>query len=212
MSDEDSPQPGEETGAALTIAAAARAAGTDRHSIRRKLHAGGFPNAFKDAKGFWRIYESDLLAAAVPLVGSGDEADAPVAETPPAEPSAQTPPAEPSSGEEDESLRLEINDLRHRVATAEALLAAERRLSDELARALQVARRTGDALLASVAGPHNEPRAREPAPDPNAAPPQPQPRVNWQAGLRAARAREAAIRAARAREEQRRTPSGESGS
>src|SRR4051794_24501131 len=50
-------------GAALTIADAARATGTDRQSIRRRLQAGEFPNAFKDAQGFWRIYETDLHPA-----------------------------------------------------------------------------------------------------------------------------------------------------
>ena len=202
MTHEDAPLPESETGAALTIADAARAAGTDRHSIRRKLHAGDFPNAFKDSQGFWRIFESDLVAAGVPTVAPVPQADAhPVGAL----------GAQPGSGEV-ESLRLEVIDLRHRVATAEALLAAERRLSEELARALQVARRTGDALLATVAGPHNEPRAREPKSAPGPAPAPLQPRANWQAELRAAWAREAQQRAAHEREERQRATGGEAGS
>jgi len=186
----------EGTGAALTIADAARAAGTDRHSIRRKLHAGQFPNAFKDTQGFWRIYESDLLAADVPVDEAVIEE---IVE-------AEIEPTAPAAGD-NEALRLEIVELRHRVATAEALLAAERRLSEELARALQVARRTGDALIATVSGPHKDLRALEPRP----APAPPQPRANWQAELRAARARELQARAAREREERQQASSGDSG-
>jgi hypothetical protein len=192
-----SPQPEDATGAALTIADAARAAGTDRHAIRRKLHAGAFPNAFKDAQGFWRIYESDMIAADLPLVSRATETAA--------DPVGSALSARPARDETD-LLRAEIIELRHRVAKAEALLAAERRLSEEMSRALQTARRTGDALLAQIAGPRVEPPAREPSPAPA------QPRVNWQAGLRAARAREAELRAARERDAQQRARTGESGS
>jgi len=207
--EEPAPEP---TGAALTIADAARAAGSDRHAIRRKLHAGEFPNAFKDTQGFWRIYESDLRAAAVSLAGDVAEAagDPAPAVPPAAAPVAPAPPAAPQLPADAERMRLEIVDLRHRVATAEALLAAERRLSEELARALQVARRTGDALLASVAGPPKESRSAEPPPGPPPAPPMP--RANWQAELRAARARELQARAAREREERQQAASGDAGS
>jgi threonine dehydrogenase-like Zn-dependent dehydrogenase len=181
MTDEDSPQSDDatdEAGAALTIADAARAGGTDRHSIRRKLHAGEFPRAFKDEQGFWRIYESDLHAAGLRLGGSADADAAVDSEAAGAEPSEPGP-------------------------------SAERRLNEQLGQALQAARRTGEALLASVTGPSSDPRPSEPRP---VSPPA-QPRVNWQAGLRAARARDAEQRAAREREERQRAAStGENGS
>jgi hypothetical protein len=210
MTDEDSPQSDDatdEAGAALTIADAARAGGTDRHSIRRKLHAGEFPRAFKDEQGFWRIYESDLHAAGLRLGGSADADAAVDSEAAGAEPSEPGPSA--AGDGEIERLRLEVIELRYRVETAEALLAAERRLNEQLGQALQAARRTGEALLASVTGPSSDPRPSEPRP---VSPPA-QPRVNWQAGLRAARARDAEQRAAREREERQRAAStGENGS
>jgi hypothetical protein len=157
--------------AALTIADAARAVGTDRGSIRRRLHAGEFPGAFKDAQGFWRIPHSELEGSIDP----GD-ADAVATEIPVAD--------------RETAIQIELTELRLRAEKAEALLAAERRLSEELGRSLQLERRTIEALLGRVA-PDVPVDDRVPVPTP--------PRTNWQAGLRAARAREREQRAARDR-------------
>lgn len=54
---------------ALTITEAARAAGVDRRTIRRRLDAGDLPNAYRDPpeEGAWQIPVTDLIAAALPL-------------------------------------------------------------------------------------------------------------------------------------------------
>jgi hypothetical protein len=159
-------------GAALTIADAARTAGTDRGSIRRRLHAGEFPGAFKDAQGFWRIPQAELR--------SGVDAEGPDAV-------ASEPPA---ANSEAGAREVELTELRLRAEKAEALLAAERRLSEELSRSLQLERRTIEALIGRIA---------PEMPVDDRVPVAPPPRTTWQAGLRAARAREREQRAARDR-------------
>lgn len=176
-----------ETGAALTIADAARATGTDRGSIRRRLQAGAFPEAFKDEQGFWRIPTDNLQAAgfecseppgtiSLPALEAGSDAE-------------QTATAPAASAIE--ALKAELETERNRADKAEALLLAERRLNEELGTALARERRTVEVLLEQVTGKRVEKQETRVQP--------PGPRVNWQAGLRAARARQLQERAARDR-------------
>jgi hypothetical protein len=175
-------------GTALTIADAARASGTDRGLIRRKLQADAFPDAFKDGQGFWRIPADNLRAAG--LAHPEPPTTTPLAPESLSEP-ASDPSALPNTSSELEALAAEVAAQRHRADKAEALLSAERRLNEELGSALARERRTVEILLEQVTGERLE------APEPRV--PAPGPRVNWQAGLRAARARQLQERAARDR-------------
>ncbi len=126
----------------LTITEAARAAGVDRRTIRRKLDAGAFPGAVQDTEpgrggSVWRIPVTELLAAGFVLH----------APTPPEEP---VPPA-PA----DTDLRAENEQLRRRAEVAEAI-------AEERGRALDDARL---ALRALTAGP--TPTEPTPAPPPS---------------------------------------------
>jgi hypothetical protein len=178
-------QPDTDAPRTLSIAEAARAAGTDRYVIRRKLHGGEFPGAFKDAQGFWRIPEQNLLDAGLP-----------VGDTPPTRlPAATEFPTAPAlqlANEEVMRLRAEVDDLRQQLERVEAQLEAERRVAEERARALEVERRTLEGLLFQVTGQRPEPIREE------------RRRTNWQADFRAARAREAQLKAMRAREAEQR--------
>lgn len=51
----------------FTLTEAAQATGTSRSTIKRKLAAGEFPDAAKDADGVWRFSPGDLLAAGLKL-------------------------------------------------------------------------------------------------------------------------------------------------
>jgi hypothetical protein len=169
----------------LSIVEAARAAGSDRHLIRRKLQDGDLPNAFKDTQGIWRIPYDDLANAGLlrpdpdqlVLVDITDDA----------------PPA--TDADELAQLRLEVLEQRLRAERAEALLEAERRISAETAKTLDIERRALEALATQITGPPGEPTRPEPS------------RVGWQAGLRAARARDLEQRAARERSQQAAQPS-----
>jgi hypothetical protein len=156
----------------LTIAEAARAIGSSRPEIRRRLHGGEFPNAFKDTQGFWRSPEADLRAAGLPTSDGAAVA-----------PSAVSPS---DIDGEIEQLKLENLRLHIDLEKTEALLVAERRLSVELGETLKAERRT----LAALLGQDLEPERRA---DSALKP-------NWQSGLRAARARELERRAERARQ------------
>ena len=140
----------------------------------------------------------------MPLASKVVEAtgDAPV-------PVPATEPIAPPPGGELERLRLEVVELRHRVATAEALLAAERRLGEELsAGAAGRAPHRRRAPRNRCRAPPRAPGGRAQAVTPARAP---QPRPNWQAELRALGARELQARAAREREEQARATGGDDG-
>ncbi len=89
-------------------------------------------------------------------------------------------------------LRLEVLDLQHRLERSEALLEAERRLSEERGRALDAERATVEALYRQSGIARPAPKAPEP------------PRVDWQASMRAARERDQQQRAARDHETRRR--------
>ena len=51
----------------FTMTEAAQATGTSRSTMKRKLAAGEFPDAAKDADGVWRFSQGDLLAAGLKL-------------------------------------------------------------------------------------------------------------------------------------------------
>jgi hypothetical protein len=190
--DSGSPDAGspDAAGDALTIAEAAVAVGTGRHLIRTQLKAGAFPNAAKDAQGFWRIPRRDLVTAG--LTNTGTDA-APILT-----PEQEGPEREGPEREADALvvLRLENIELRGRAERAEELLEVERRLSAERARTLETERATIEALYLQVSGGRLPPKPRAPEP----------PRGDWQASLRAARARDAQLRAERERERARREP------
>jgi hypothetical protein len=170
----------DETVRALSIVEAARAAGSDRHLIRRKLQDGELPNAFKDAQGIWRIPHDDLARAGL-LCTDPDELV--LIDVPDEALSAPTV-------DELARLRLELLEQRLRAERAEALLEAERRICAETAKTLEVERRALEALALQLTGQQNEPSRPEPS------------RVGWQAGLRAARARDLEQRAERDRTKQ----------
>jgi hypothetical protein len=170
--DEPADEPG--AGHSLTITEAAVAFGVGRRSVRNKLHAGEFPHATKDDQGFWRIPEGDLLAAGM-RVSSRTSAPVNVDDT-----------------DAMKLLSVEVLELRHRVERAEALLDAERKLSDERARALDTERATVDALYRQMGRTRPVPKPPESA------------RADWQASMRAARERDLQQRAEREREARRR--------
>ena len=159
----------------LTITDAARATGTDRGTIRRLLDAGRFPGAYKDDQGFWRIPAAEFED--VDLTVEYERVTVAVDQN-----GASGPVTELVH-----QLQLECSELRARAEKAEALLGAEQRLTDELRESLKNERRTLAALLGT------DVQLESHAPS--------NPRGNWQADLRQARAREQQLRAARAREQ-----------
>jgi hypothetical protein len=174
----DEPAPEPTAARSLTLTEAAIAFGVGRRSVRNKLHAGDFPNAVKDDQGFWRVPEADLLAAGLRVA------------------SATTASATTASVNTDESdatklLSIEILELRHRAERAEALLEAERKLSEERARALDTERATVDSLYRQMGRTRPVPKPPESA------------RADWQASMRAARERALQQRAEREREARR---------
>ena len=110
MSDEATTRP------ALTLSEAARATGKHRNTVRNALDSDRFPNAYRDGAGTWRIPVGDLLAAGFPL-------HAPAG--PDAEDATQGHTNAATAGDDAERLRADVDDLRRRLAVAEAL-AAER--------------------------------------------------------------------------------------
>lgn len=125
---------------ALTISEAAEAAHVNRRTIRRRLDAGDFPGAYRDAPGTsrgptaWRIPVTDLLAAGFTLH----------APTPPEDTPQGQPGPDPSGTPRDlDRLRTEVAELRRRAEVAEAI-------AEERGRALDDARL---ALRALTAGP-----------------------------------------------------------
>lgn len=130
----------------LTLTAAAEACGVSRRTIRRRLDAGHFPNAWQESGGVRRVPVVDLIAA-----GLHPNASRPVTE-PSTEPTSSTPPSEPS---ELSRLRSELEDWKRRAEIAEAV-AAER--ADALA----------DARLAlrALTAPAPEPTSSTPPAEP----------------------------------------------
>lgn len=96
-------EPGQFT---FTLTEAAQATGTSRSTIKRKLAAGEFPDAAKDADGVWRFSPGDLLAAGLKL---------------------RTPPETVRSRRDDEDQGDdEAAELLGRIADLERLLTIER--------------------------------------------------------------------------------------
>lgn len=113
---------------ALTINAAAKAAGVHRNTIRRRLDRGEFSNRFRERddegrEGPWLIPTEDLLAAGFRLHA----------------PSAPDSAPPPETLDELQALRAENLELRHRAEMAEAL-------ARERDRALELAERALRAL------------------------------------------------------------------
>jgi hypothetical protein len=138
------PEPADPERPALSITEAAKAAGVDRRTIRRRLDADAFPNAYRDpTEGSWRLPVADLLAAGITLH----------APTPP-DAQAENEPAPPP--DELAELRAAVTEWRRRAEVAEAL-ANER------------AERVADlrtALLALGAGPTDDTRPTTVTPSP----------------------------------------------
>lgn len=106
----------------LTLSQAAVATNRHRNTVRNALDAGRFPNAFREGgDGPWVIPVTDLLAAGFPVNAPqiADDDDVP-------EVSKQV-----RDGGEVQRLRDEVDDLRRRLAVAEAL-AGERAKTLEL--------------------------------------------------------------------------------
>lgn len=89
----------------FTLTEAAQATGTSRSTMKRKLAAGEFPDAAKDADGVWRFSPGDLLAAGLKL---------------------RTPADAGRSRRDDEQGDDEAAELLDRIADLERLLTIER--------------------------------------------------------------------------------------
>lgn len=110
----------------LSIRDASDAAGVSVRTIRRRLAAGAFPNAVKDATdplAPWAIPVEDLLAAGFTLHASTPEPLAPM--------------VGPVEETELARLRAENAELRHRAELAEALAAERAARVEDLALALR---------------------------------------------------------------------------
>lgn len=177
MSDEDGRIPTEDTevdpsgvgegaprlGAVLSISEAAQACGMHRNSIQRRVTGKvtpGFPNAYRDSEGVWRIPVADLVAA-----GLSPNAPAPPLEAEEAAPAStstnvvvQRIEAPVGEGELDR-LRAENTDLRHRLDLAQQRAALEEKRADDLSRAVRaLTAGTPAEPQESAAGPDTEDR------------------------------------------------------
>jgi len=143
---------------ALTLTEAARAAGVDRRTLRRRLDAGELPNAYRDrgrqgpGTGPWLIPVGDLLAAGFTL-------------------NAPSPgPAHArhdDQGDELAELRHELDHLRERLARAERDRDVAQAVATERERTIAV---QADHLRALQAGP---PSSSQPTTPPAPLPPEP---------------------------------------
>jgi hypothetical protein len=130
----------------LTVTEAAKAAGVDRRTIRRRLDAGDFPNARRDDgkqgpdTGPWLLPVEDLLGAGLTLHA-------------PTEPDELTPADTPDPSEV-EALRAEVVELRTRAQVAEAVAAERDRViaaKDDDLRSLRAVLMAGPAVPAATA-------------------------------------------------------------
>ncbi len=124
----------------FTLSEAADATGKTKKTMRRRLDAGDFPNAYREAgpgnsnSWPWRVPLEDLLAAGFQLHEP----------TPPdVEPEPQETPAPAVDADQVAELKAENSELRRRAEVAEAV-------ADERAKALE---RADLALRALTAGP-----------------------------------------------------------
>lgn len=136
----------------LTITEAAKAARVDRRTIRRRLDADTFPNAYRQGPdGPWKIPVGDLITAGFPLHKSEPER-------------APAPAPTLLDNTELDRLRDENAELRRRAEVAEAV-AAERLLRAENA---ELALRALTAPTAGTDVAHVVPSSRRGTPPPNA--------------------------------------------
>lgn len=143
---EPSPEYPGGTGVSYTLREAADITGKARGTIRRYLDEGGrpgrFPNASQDAEGVWRIPLADLIAAGLSVTARyGGEAEKP----------------ETGGVSDVERLRAEAEELRQRVAVAEANAEVVRAEVERLwmlvaAQTTQITNLTAAALPAKASG------------------------------------------------------------
>jgi predicted DNA-binding transcriptional regulator AlpA len=129
LSTDGSPQT---TRPALTLSQAAESCQTSRSTIRRKLDAKEFPNAYRDGgdDGPWMVPVTDLIAA-------GLKPNAPRAEP---EQVGQSEASAPIQGQPEEIARLEreLFEERARRKAAEEIAAERQRSLDDLRMALRM--------------------------------------------------------------------------
>ncbi len=160
----------EPVGSALTIREAASACGVSQRTIRRRISAGAFPNAFETgsspADGAWRIPLQDLVNAGLEPGSVGERMPRQWEQAPEHAAEPATPETFPATIDlDDPPLALEVlppdrfarlrNELAEAVAAAELLLArAEadrwRAVADERGEALERADRALDALSTAL--------------------------------------------------------------
>jgi len=127
----------------LTVTEAAKAAGVDRRTIRRRLDADDFPNAHRDTgkqgpgSGPWLIPVEDLLAAGLKLHQPSG----------PDEPTTDTATAH---AETEATLRAALADAVRRADVAEAVAAERERVIEAQALALRALRAGVDQAAASA--------------------------------------------------------------
>jgi len=114
-------------GVTFTVRDAARACAVHANTVRRRLKAGEFPNAFRDHTGTWRIPVADLEAAGLrPQRAQGQASPRDVVVIPEASSMGlptmrETYEALRTLEEEADAMRATIDDLNRRAIFAETL-------------------------------------------------------------------------------------------
>lgn len=136
----------------LTLAEAVTATQTSESTIKRRLRAGAFPNAARDADGKWMIPLGDLSAAGL-RPGRMAKPD----------PKQSVGDLAAENAELRQQLAAENAELRQRLAVAEALASERNRIIEVQQQMLR--------MLEARPAPAPDPAAAAPPPPPAASPP-----------------------------------------